>query len=285
MEEEKIHNYKNITTIGAGKFATVHSAIHQPTGIKVALKKVQIFLEIMDSKERHEVVREAKLLQKVDNRHIIKCYDSWIEQGEFYICLELCTNGDLAGVIREQSQNNSRLRPAIVWLYSYQLADALRHMKQNHMMHRDVKPANVFLGEGGNLKLGDLGLGRLFSSRTLECTTVVGTPYYMAPEVMQGSPYSYPADIWSLGCVIYELCNLASPFWEKNVNLYALRMRICKGVYAPVDEIYGGPIRALVSAMVNLDTAARPDVDQVRQVCWENAVALRAELPEHMQPT
>eukprot|EP00293_Proteomonas_sulcata_P012813 CAMPEP_0184312498 /NCGR_PEP_ID=MMETSP1049-20130417/50628_1 /TAXON_ID=77928 /ORGANISM="Proteomonas sulcata, Strain CCMP704" /LENGTH=107 /DNA_ID=CAMNT_0026628715 /DNA_START=1 /DNA_END=324 /DNA_ORIENTATION=- len=101
----------------------------------------------------------------------------------------------------------------------------------------------------------------------MEATTVVGTPYYMAPEVMNGSPYSYPADIWSLGCVVYELCNLVSPFYEKKSNLYQLYQKISQGKYEPLDPNYGPVIANLVTSMVSLDTAARPTVEQVREVC------------------
>jgi len=95
---------------------------------------------------------------------------------------------------------------------------------------------------------------------------VVGTPYYMAPEVMAGSPYSYPADVWSLGCVVYELCNLISPFYERNSNLYLLHNKIKSGQFAPVDPSYGPEMHELVTAMVSLETARRPAVGQVRAV-------------------
>mmetsp|Transcript_42054 Transcript_42054/g.112555 ORF Transcript_42054/g.112555 Transcript_42054/m.112555 type:complete len:146 (-) Transcript_42054:60-497(-) len=135
-------------------------------------------------------------------------------------------------------------------------------MKERSMMHRDLKPANIFLGEQGQVKLGDLGLGRTFTSRTLETTTCVGTPYYMAPEVMTNVPYSYPADVWSLGCVIYELANMVSPFYERNLDLYQLYTKIQKGRYAPVDAGYSEALRSLVHAMVSVDPAARPTLEQ-----------------------
>eukprot|EP00288_Rhodomonas_lens_P017689 CAMPEP_0177706432 /NCGR_PEP_ID=MMETSP0484_2-20121128/9223_1 /TAXON_ID=354590 /ORGANISM="Rhodomonas lens, Strain RHODO" /LENGTH=372 /DNA_ID=CAMNT_0019217895 /DNA_START=149 /DNA_END=1269 /DNA_ORIENTATION=- len=263
-EESKIEQYADMETIGSGKFATVHRARHVPTGRMVALKKVQIFENIMDTQERHEVVREAKMLQKVDHQNIIKCYDSWIERGEFYVCLELCSSGDLQEVLKGQKAQHTKLPPNQVFSFAYQLTDALNHMHSMRMMHRDIKPANVFLGEGGVLKLGDLGLGRSFSSRTLEANTVVGTPYYMAPEVMDNSSYAYPADVWSLGCVLYELCMLESPFYEKNVNLYQLYNKIKSAQYAPLDPQYGEVVAALVRAMLTVDTPARPTLEQVK---------------------
>ena len=85
-------------------------------------------------------------------------------------------------------------------------------MKEKRIMHRDLKPANIFIDSQENLKLGDLGLGRDFSSQTLEAFSRVGTPLFMSPEVLQGSGYDFQCDVWSLGCIAYELCALRSPF-------------------------------------------------------------------------
>jgi len=186
--------------------------------------------------------------------------------GEFYVCLELCTDGDLAGVIKGHQTAGTRIPLPQVWSYTLQITEALCHMLERKLMHRDIKPANVFVDKDGAVKLGDLGLGRIFSSQTLETNSVVGTPYYMAPEVMNQSPYAYPADIWSLGCVIYELCNLVSPFYQKNVSLYVLFTNIQSGKFAPVDAAYGQVMSELVTATLSLDTTQRPTVGQVRAV-------------------
>ena len=91
-------------------------------------------------------------------------------------------------------------------------------------MHRDLKPANIFVDSKDNLKLGDLGLGRDFTSQTMEAFSRVGTPLYMSPEVLQGNGYDFKSDVWSLGCISYELCALISPFKDetKKMSLYDL---------------------------------------------------------------
>ena len=97
-------------------------------------------------------------------------------------------------------------------------------MHAKRIMHRDLKPANIFVALDGSLKLGDLGLGRYFSSQTIEAYSRVGTPLYMSPEVLQGSGYDWKSDVWSLGCVAYELICLKSPFKneDQKMNLYDL---------------------------------------------------------------
>ena len=96
--------------------------------------------------------------------------------------------------------------------YIHQIASALAHMHKKRIMHRDLKPANIFIDNNGDLKVGDLGLSRQLSSQTFEAFSRVGTPLYMSPEVLQGKGYDWKSDVWSLGCIAYELCMLRSPF-------------------------------------------------------------------------
>lgn len=105
-------------------------------------------------------------------------------------------------------------------------------------MHRDLKPANIFINHNDDLKLGDLGLGRDFSSQTMEAFSRVGTPLYMSPEVLQGSGYDFQCDVWSLGCIGYELCALRNPFKDetKKMSLYDLFQKIIKADYPPLSS-------------------------------------------------
>jgi NIMA (never in mitosis gene a)-related kinase len=85
-------------------------------------------------------------------------------------------------------------------------------MHEKRIMHRDLKPANIFINGNSDLKVGDLGLSRQLSSQTFEAFSRVGTPLYMSPEVLQGKGYDWKSDVWSLGCIAYEMCMLRSPF-------------------------------------------------------------------------
>ena len=159
-----------------------------PTGKVLAVKKVQIY-EIMDTKQRADCVNEVKLLQSFNHPNIIKYTDSFIENNELVITLEFCDCGDLGGLVKDRLAAGAFLAEGHVWSIFTQLCTAVSHMHAHRVMHRDIKPGNVFLSASGVVKLGDLGLSRYLSSQTAQAKSMVGTPYYMSPECIRGQPY------------------------------------------------------------------------------------------------
>jgi NIMA (never in mitosis gene a)-related kinase 1/4/5 len=106
-------------------------------------------------------------------------------------------------------------------------------------------------------QIGDLGIARLLESSLEQCRSVVGTPYYMAPELCASRPYSAKADVWSLGCVFYELCTLQHAFVAD--SLFGLIFRITAGEYAPIDAMrYSSGAAGLVASLLEQDPKQRP---------------------------
>jgi serine/threonine protein kinase len=135
------------------------------------------------------------------------------------------------------------------------------------VLHRDLKPANIMLGSENRVLLGDLGLSRYFSEQTMEAFSKVGTPLYISPEVLTGNGYSFAADTWSLGCILYELCSLISPFkpQTEGVNLFQLFGNIKQGNFTPLrrNQLYSDELIGLVESMINLEPNNRPTLEAV----------------------
>ena len=134
-------------------------------------------------------------------------------------------------------------------------------MHDRKILHRDLKTQNLFLMKSGMLKLGDFGVSYILQDTVTKANSVKGTPYYLAPELLQDQPYSFEADIWSLGIVLYELCCLEYPFLGN--SLPRLANQIVKGQYDPLPEVYSDEMCVLVEALLLKDGKQRPNINQL----------------------
>eukprot|EP00443_Scrippsiella_acuminata_P022112 CAMPEP_0115188242 /NCGR_PEP_ID=MMETSP0270-20121206/10908_1 /TAXON_ID=71861 /ORGANISM="Scrippsiella trochoidea, Strain CCMP3099" /LENGTH=746 /DNA_ID=CAMNT_0002601415 /DNA_START=133 /DNA_END=2373 /DNA_ORIENTATION=+ len=271
-----ISGHEIIKPLGKGKFSIVYMAKRLSDGFMCALKKINIF-DMLQPKQREKCLKEVRILQSLDHPNIVKLLEAIVEQNELLIIVDWAEKGDLKRIIRKAQANETHFKEPQIWEYSKQLAGALDHMHSKRVMHRDIKPANIFVAQDGSLKLGDLGLGRLMSSETLEAFSKVGTPLYMSPEVLHGAGYDMKSDVWSLGCVMYELVMLRSPFKsEQQLSLYDLFVRISKGQYPPLSETCSQEFRDLVDMTLRLEAVKRPDSAQVLAACVAHMSAVAA---------
>jgi serine/threonine protein kinase len=142
-------------------------------------------------------------------------------------------------------------------------------MHEKRIIHRDLKPANILIFSDGSLKLGDLGLGRYMSDETFKAFSKVGTPLYMSPEVIRNDGYDFKSDVWSLGCVFYELITFKSPFrTDEKISLFDLFNKINKGDYPKItDEKYSNLIKDLVDQMMKVNPEERISLEDTIKSC------------------
>ncbi|XP_077014271.1 serine/threonine-protein kinase Nek3 isoform X5 [Tamandua tetradactyla] len=199
-------DYRTLRVIGEGSFGRVLLVEQQSSNRMFAMKELRLpksFSEMQNSR------KEAILLAKMKHPNIVAFQESFEADGHLYIVMEYCDGGDLMQKIRHQK---GKLFPEDMILNWFtQMCLGVNHIHMKRVLHRDIKAKNVFLTQNGRVKLGDFGSARLLSNPMAFACTYVGTPYYVPPEIWENMPYNNKSDIWSLGCILYELCTLKHP--------------------------------------------------------------------------
>jgi serine/threonine protein kinase len=176
----------------------------------------QVTLEGLSEREMEETRNEVEVMRQLQHDHIIRYYDSFTENTTLNIVMEYAPCGDLAMQIKTCIENNKMMEEDVVWKYLIQLLQGLKYIHEQRVLHRDIKAHNVFLDINGNVKIGDFGLGRILGPQSRYAYTAVGTPLYFSPELCEEKRYNERSDIWSLGCLLYELTSLRPPFTASN---------------------------------------------------------------------
>lgn len=185
--------------------------------------------------------------------------------------MDFLDDGDLYQKIVKYQKANRMMGEAQIWKVFIEMVKALRALHSRNILHRDLKSANVFLQKNGGAKLGDLNVSKVAKKGLLYTQT--GTPYYASPEVWKDQPYGSKSDIWSLGCVLYEMCALKPPFRANDMN--GLYKRVLKGQYPPIDKGYSQSLTKVLAAMLRVEPKLRPscqeilDTDSVVSKCNE----------------
>mmetsp|Transcript_36337 Transcript_36337/g.50485 ORF Transcript_36337/g.50485 Transcript_36337/m.50485 type:complete len:425 (+) Transcript_36337:175-1449(+) len=259
-DQNPLNAYVKGKVVGKGSTSFVFEAVRKFDNEKVAIKETKMF-ELPEEK-RERCLKEVQLLQSLHHPHIIALEDSFLTEQHLVLVLEHA-DGDLRQLIEKQRKAGFLLAERHIWGLFTQLTGSLRYMHGKRIMHRDLKPSNI-LNTLGGLKLGDLGLGRQFSSQTHEAFSKVGTPYYVSPEVVNGGGYDFKSDVWSMGCVLYELATLQNPFEFQGATLATVFQRIIKADYDNLEgSDHSEALKGLVGRMLSVNPVKRPGMVEV----------------------
>ena len=218
-----ISDFEFLGKLGKGSFGVVYK-VRRKTDKNIYVLK-QINISQMNTNLRSSALNEVKILSSLDNPYIVKYYDSFVEKNFLNIIMEFCEGGDLSNYIRNQmgrpiSENK-------IWKFFIQSCVGLDYIHKRKILHRDIKSMNIFLSKDEDVRIGDLGVAKMLCESANFAHTMVGTPYYLSPEMCEERPYNEKSDVWALGCVLYELCTQKYPF-EAN-NQAALILKIIRG--------------------------------------------------------
>ena len=168
----------------------------------------------MNPKMKKDAINEVTILSKMEHPNVIKYYDSFIERNFLNIIMEYCENGDLGNFL--QKQNEKPLPEIKIWKFFIEMCLGLDYIHKRKILHRDIKTMNIFLSKADEIRIGDLGVAKLLHENSDFAKTMVGTPFYLSPEMCEEKPYNEKSDVWALGCVLYEMCTYKHPFEANN---------------------------------------------------------------------
>uniref|UniRef100_A0A8C2PX59 non-specific serine/threonine protein kinase n=1 Tax=Cyprinus carpio TaxID=7962 RepID=A0A8C2PX59_CYPCA len=189
--------------LGEGSYGSVFKAIHKESGQVVAIKQVPVESDLQ------EIIKEISIMQQCDSPYVVKYYGSYFKNTDLWIVMEYCGAGSVSDIIRLRNKTLTEDEIATV------LKSTLKGLEYLHFMrkiHRDIKAGNILLNTEGHAKLADFGVAGQLTDTMAKRNTVIGTPFWMAPEVIQEIGYKCVADIWSLGITSIEMAEGKPPY-------------------------------------------------------------------------
>ncbi|ORX83172.1 serine/threonine kinase 3 [Anaeromyces robustus] len=207
-EEELNGNPDDLFTfigkIGEGSYGSVYKAIHKRTSEIVSIKVVPI------EDDYNDIIKEINFMKSIICPQVVRFYGSFIKEDiELWIVMEYCAAGSVSDIMRLRKQTLTEEQIAVIIKSTLQ---GLVYMHSHMKIHRDIKAGNILLNAKGEAKLADFGVSGQLSDSTAKRNTVIGTPYWMAPEVIQENGYGVSADIWSLGITCIEMAQGHPPY-------------------------------------------------------------------------
>ncbi|KAK8881683.1 hypothetical protein M9Y10_004443 [Tritrichomonas musculus] len=272
---DPMKRYKDKRQIGKGSYGKVYLMRDTKTNELVVVKTIPI--KGKDPKSKTSAQKEAKLLRMMQHPNIIMYLDSFFDsQGDFCIVLEYADGYDLQKYLETHKQLSEK---QVLQVFT-QIILGLDYIHSQNVLHRDIKTANVFLFRKGLVKLGDFGIAREVSEGEL-AKTLIGTPYFMCPELLKGQRYGFPADIWAAGCVLFEIIAGKHAFTGKSrEELFA---NIMSGKMPQMPTQYSKPLINLLCSMLAQDPAKRPTCKEIlsTDVIVQGLDSLQEKLMKH----
>jgi len=221
----------------------------------------RISLHSLNETEKKNALQEANLLRDLKHPFIVQYVDSFIEDSALVIIMEYCSEGDLSSHIKKKKAKGERFSEEVVVSWMSQIVLALKYLHSCKILHRDLKSSNLMMTAEGSLKIGDFGIAKVLEGSLEHAQTIIGTPYYMSPELMENKPYSFKSDVWSVGCILYELCALEYAF--KGVNIIDLMSKVLNSSPEPIPKCYSKNLQQLISFILEKEPVNRPTIEQL----------------------
>lgn len=248
--------------IGKGAYGRVYKGLDLENGDFVAIK--QVSLENIAQEDLNIIMQEIDLLKNLNHKNIVKYLGSLKTRSHLHIILEYVENGSLANIIKPNKFGP--FPESLVAVYIAQVLEGLVYLHEQGVIHRDIKGANILTTKEGLVKLADFGVATKLTEADVNTHSVVGTPYWMAPEVIEMSGVCAASDIWSVGCTVIELLTCVPPYYE--LQPMPALFRIVQDERPPIPESLSPDITDFLRQCFKKDARQRPDAKTLLSHPW-----------------
>ena len=252
-------NFQIINKLGNGAYSEVFKVRRVEDNKIYALKRVK--LKNLKEKEKCNSLNEIRILASIKSPFVISYKEAFFTDSDksLNLVMEYADSGDLYRKIKHYKKYKLFFEEKDIWKIFIQITRGLKSLHNLNILHRDFKSANIFLFSTGEAKIGDLNVSKIMNKGL--GNTQTGTPYYASPEVWNNSPYDCKSDIWSLGCILYEMLTLNPPFNADDFE--GLYKKVMAGKYNKINSRYSEDMNELLKLLFKIDPKERPNCDEI----------------------
>jgi len=245
--------------LGSGSSSKVYYGIHKIKNQEVAIKKIA-FDELPDVMKAR-TIKEINILQSVNHPNIMKLYDYKFDKNKLFLITEYCNGGSLSEWLKRESKNQTEILSVIK-----QILEGFQYLKDNKIIHRDIKPQNILIQEPLTVKICDFGFSQTFKEQINMFKTVCGTPLYMSPEIINAQSYTFKSEIWSLGIMFYNIFFENHPYGQLE-SITDYRNKILLPPIIPNITIFDHELNTvftqLIKSMLSIEPERRPEISDI----------------------
>ena len=257
--EEISSRYEIIQEIGRGAFSIVYKVKSKEDNNIYCLKKINM-------KKTKDKENEINILSNLDHPNLIKFFYSYSNEEGIYIVMEFCEFGDLFSLLQSVKKKRVYVNEEIIWNVAIQALLGLEYLHSKKIIHRDIKLLNLFMTKDKKIKIGDMGMSKHVEDGEMIISRV-GTPLYIAPELVRKEKYDYKIDIWSFGCSLYHLAKTSPPFNDE--NLIQLGNAIINEQPAHLPSCYSDKLYEFILILMTKDKNKRPSANEALKLVPE----------------